>query len=166
MQTICVDIAQCEYLYQYNSYMKKMNPYPEVLMNFSGTVTRTLIKKFIMESSGRHASYLILLASFIRPQLSKASLWWHGSISWLWGPIYAALIVTEEQRDAIAKLYQENRRSFSTISNNQDKSRILIPQSETDPECQYCLYRPCITNECNRQLWWEHHNHVPSDTKT
>ena len=75
------------------------------------------------------------------------------------------LIVTEEQREAIAKLYQENGWSFSTISNNQDNSpsRILIPQSETDPECQYCLCRPCITNECNRQLWWEHHNHEPSD---
>ena len=38
-----------------------------------------------------------------------------------------------------------------------------IDQDVNAEECQYCYCRPCITNEANRQLWWELHDTEPSD---
>ena len=36
-----------------------------------------------------------------------------------------------------------------------------IPQSPDEAECMFCLCRPCITHEHNRQFWWEDNNEAP-----
>ena len=36
-----------------------------------------------------------------------------------------------------------------------------IPQSPDEEECRFCLCRSCITNEQNRQFWWEDNNEAP-----
>ncbi len=41
-----------------------------------------------------------------------------------------------------------------------------IAQDESQDECPYCYCRPCITNERNRQLWWEDENAEPNHTNT
>ncbi|KAJ8304735.1 hypothetical protein KUTeg_018318 [Tegillarca granosa] len=38
-----------------------------------------------------------------------------------------------------------------------------LQQNEQEPECQYCLCKPCITNENNKQLWWEDEPLPPRD---
>ena len=42
----------------------------------------------------------------------------------------------------------------------------VISQNQEETECPYCLCRPCITNEQNRQLWWETENHPLSQRNT
>ena len=36
-----------------------------------------------------------------------------------------------------------------------------IPQSPDEEECRFCLCRPCITYEQNRQFWWEDNTEAP-----
>jgi len=39
----------------------------------------------------------------------------------------------------------------------------IIEQDHTENECAYCLCKPCITHEKNRQLWWEDEDHEPQE---
>ena len=39
--------------------------------------------------------------------------------------------------------------------NNVDEERFVILQNIDREECPFCLCRPCVTHENNRQLWWE-----------
>ena len=36
-----------------------------------------------------------------------------------------------------------------------------IPHSPDEEESRFCLCRPCITHERNRQFWWEDDNEAP-----
>ncbi|OWF41269.1 hypothetical protein KP79_PYT18901 [Mizuhopecten yessoensis] len=82
------------------------------------------------------------------------------------------LVVNEEQRNAISQLFQEKHWEYSEKNNEGDCqeesasmtpdtsnqvtcSGFTIPQDTDSDECQYCLCRPCITNERNKQQWWE-----------
>jgi hypothetical protein len=38
-----------------------------------------------------------------------------------------------------------------------------IEQNDDFDECQYCLCKPCITHENNRQMWWETENQIPHE---
>ena len=39
--------------------------------------------------------------------------------------------------------------------NNVDEERFVILQNIDREECPFCLCKPCVTHENNRQLWWE-----------
>lgn len=42
----------------------------------------------------------------------------------------------------------------SSDTSQDDIPGFQIPQVEGRLECSHCLCKPCITDECNRQLWW------------
>ncbi|CAC5379244.1 unnamed protein product [Mytilus coruscus] len=78
-----------------------------------------------------------------------------------------SLEVTQEQREAIYHFFAHNDWEFKDISgenasveeNESNEGDFFIAQDENSEECPNCLCRPCITNERNRQLWWENENH-------
>ena len=83
-----------------------------------------------------------------------------------------SLEVTQEQRDAIYHFFSHSGWEFKEVQNDQDQvnneeicddysfhGNYFIEQNENFEEYAYCLCRPCITNEGNRQLWWESENH-------
>lgn len=43
----------------------------------------------------------------------------------------------------------------SDSQGNDDGDGFLIPQDPEEARCPHCLCQPCITNEVNRQFWWE-----------
>lgn len=85
-----------------------------------------------------------------------------------------SLEVTQEQRDAIYHFFAHNDWDFHEVHLDKNNESIeensdcnyeeySIQQDQELPECPHCLCRPCITNEQNRQLWWEDANHEPSE---
>lgn len=38
---------------------------------------------------------------------------------------------------------------------NVEEEKFVIPQDNNRDECPFCLCKPCITDDNNRQLWWE-----------
>lgn len=46
--------------------------------------------------------------------------------------------------------------------NDSNVTNFRIQQDHDQEECIYCLCRPCITDERNRQLWWESENSPPN----
>lgn len=93
------------------------------------------------------------------------------------------------QRDTIEQLFTHNDWNFepldlSEVQENEVKSgadsttqtfdehtgtsgdetevHFHIMQDISKEECPYCLCRPCITSEENRQYWWETENEVPN----
>ena len=73
-----------------------------------------------------------------------------------------SLEVTEEQRDAIHQFFNyydwelievQNPGNQTTNNDENNDGDYFIQQDENFDECPYCLCRPCITNERNRQLW-------------
>jgi hypothetical protein len=41
-------------------------------------------------------------------------------------------------------------------------SEYIDPHDPDADECKHCYCRPCITDESNRQLWWERQPRIPS----
>ena len=86
-----------------------------------------------------------------------------------------ALEVTEEQKEALRAFYAHNDWEFNELDIiDQNNSNDCESQAETveqyqiahDPEfaeCTHCLCRPCITDERNRQSWWENASHAPNN---
>ena len=37
----------------------------------------------------------------------------------------------------------------------EEEPGLVIPPIMEEDECPYCLCRPCVTDDSNRQLWWE-----------
>ena len=79
-----------------------------------------------------------------------------------------SLMVNEEQQKVIFDLFLENDWEYQEIDTPQDvpmevddenRSSYRIPQDNECDECIYCLCKPCITSERNRQMWWESQNH-------
>ncbi|CAG2249384.1 unnamed protein product [Mytilus edulis] len=81
-----------------------------------------------------------------------------------------ALEVTEEQKEVIYNLFCHNNWDYTEIEikenkeenketneagDSEDFEEFLIEQNENFDECPYCLCKPCITHENNRQMWWE-----------
>lgn len=79
--------------------------------------------------------------------------------------------VTESQKNAIIQLFQDcnwelDQRSIpqQAIGNEErqaeeeehrpDEPQFIIQMDENAERCPFCLCRPCITDETNRQLWW------------
>jgi len=86
--------------------------------------------------------------------------------------------VTNLQHDVIHNLFGHNDWEFEEVpqANEEDNVPIepqedgqpdgpgyIIPQNSEENECPYCLCRPCITSEDNRQMWWEDRNHAAHD---
>ena len=75
-----------------------------------------------------------------------------------------SLRVTELQRETIMALYNHHDWTFDEIElpevnvSQEDQAayqmNFQIQQDAGRDECPYCLCRPCITDESNRQLWW------------
>lgn len=45
---------------------------------------------------------------------------------------------------------------------HEENTHFHIEQDPDEEECRYCLCKPCITSERNRQLWWEDEDTNPS----
>lgn len=50
--------------------------------------------------------------------------------------------------------------------NDEVVPQFIIPHNLEETECRYCLCKPCITNEQNRQLWWETKSQPPHQRNT
>lgn len=86
-----------------------------------------------------------------------------------------SLEVTQEQRDAIYYFFTHNEWEFKEVQNCQNNGEnspdisdgdFFIEQDENDDECEHCLCKPCITDERNRQLWWETENQIEHERNT
>lgn len=89
-----------------------------------------------------------------------------------------AIQVTETQRETIRHLFNHNDWDFqevpieestdqSNLSNNdQETEEFIIYQNQEAEVCQYCLSRPCITSETNRQMWWIEEPETPNRSNT
>lgn len=84
-----------------------------------------------------------------------------------------SLEVNEEQIEAIRAFFAHNDWDFNEVNiGNNDNSvssettddlpqeNYSIEHDPESPECPHCLCRPCITNEQNRQMWWESQEHA------
>ena len=84
------------------------------------------------------------------------------------------------QYEAISNLFQENHwdleesratganpDNYAANANNMDTDMhtdemdYCIPYVEGHEVCPFCFCCPCITNEGNRQFWWENQNQPP-----
>ena len=76
--------------------------------------------------------------------------------------------VTAEQKQKIIQLFRENSWEVQEVDSLEiDASKISAPgyvieKKEENQECPYCFCKPCVTDETNRQLWWETENHTPN----
>ena len=89
-----------------------------------------------------------------------------------------SLEVTQEQRDAIYYFFAHHDWDFKEVSTNhnnnipdtenteENSGNFFIEQDQEADECPFCLCRPCITNEQNRQMWWEEQDHAPHERNT
>lgn len=93
-----------------------------------------------------------------------------------------SLLVTEEQRNTIRHLFEHYEWEFNEANSTQDnacvnqstqtnedenadsqdnqpgmedENRFIIQHDQDCAECPFCFCKPCITNERNKQLWWE-----------
>ena len=92
-----------------------------------------------------------------------------------------AIKVTELQHDVIQRVFAHHDWDYEEVSleelveqssahhqddedgDEYDIPGFVIEQDSTAEECPYCFSRPCITNEDNRQLWWEEQDNEPRD---
>ena len=74
------------------------------------------------------------------------------------------LLMTEEQRQTVEALFTHNdweyteagqREQSGDFDNGPDTPDFVIEQNQDAEECEYCLCRPCITDESNQQFWWQ-----------
>jgi hypothetical protein len=90
------------------------------------------------------------------------------------------LKVTKSQKVAVKEFFEKQHWEFIEIQGDDDTSLkhvcsedtedfdistatpgYTIKQNETEDECPFCLCRPCITDDSNRQLWWKHEPSQP-----
>jgi hypothetical protein len=72
--------------------------------------------------------------------------------------------ITETAASTCVLVDAETQTDNNDAENNADQSEninehFIIQQDPNQEECVYCFCRPCITNESNRQLWWESNTH-------
>lgn len=79
------------------------------------------------------------------------------------------LNITKEQEHLIKKLFQEQNWDYAeAASQSKDEfdpekyePSFVIPQRENEEECPFCMCRPCITDDSNRQHWWAANSSLP-----
>ena len=72
------------------------------------------------------------------------------------------LNVTQEQWDTIEHLFAYYDWKFDEVESSDlsipcgadFKPGYIVEQSLTAEECPYCLCKPCITDDSNKQQWW------------
>jgi hypothetical protein len=74
--------------------------------------------------------------------------------------------ITETATSTCVLVDAETQTDNNDAENMADESENInehftIQQDPNKEECVYCFCRPCITNESNRQLWWEPNTHPP-----
>lgn len=80
--------------------------------------------------------------------------------------------VTPEQREVIYAMWAHNDWDIEEVATQESQTPsnnitdFVIEQSMSDPECPFCLCRPCITSEQNRQMWWEQECHTPDEANS
>ena len=102
------------------------------------------------------------------------------------GKSVISLKVTEEQKELIYAMWAHNEWNVELANDetgngnlcaqcnrnlpaqlgpedNIDGHDFHIASQEGEAECPHCLFRPCVTSQCFRQLWWETENHEPCD---
>ena len=91
------------------------------------------------------------------------------------------LVVTEKQKELIQAMWAHNGWELE-LDNEHDEDGAIgdnssqldsdsitgfrTSQDESEPECQFCLCRPCITDETNKQLWWETEASPPQESNS
>ena len=77
------------------------------------------------------------------------------------------ILMTNEQRLAVRFFFGHNGWEYTEADKSvreQDyedehlEPGYVIPQDSAAEECIHCLCRPCITSDCNQQMWWETDN--------
>jgi hypothetical protein len=88
-------------------------------------------------------------------------------------PCTLSLKVTRLLRDTIFHMFKHSGWDFNEVTNptaddarnnrddEEDFPPFVIQQDNEAVECTHCLCKPCITSECNIQLWWETENNAP-----
>jgi hypothetical protein len=93
------------------------------------------------------------------------------------------LSLTQQQKEAIHGLFVEKgwqysevtktseaQSNTSEIQSNNDvdtyEPGYVIAQHLDEEECPFCLCKPCITNDRNRQQWWQHIPKPPHQLNT
>ena len=85
-----------------------------------------------------------------------------------------SLIVTEEQKETLLSMfgyYGVNDSKVTQVNEatqtdeiteesdggagEENENSFIIHQDPNSEECPFCMCKPCITDENNRQLWWE-----------
>ena len=52
-------------------------------------------------------------------------------------------------------------RVCQSAEHGETEDPFVISQNEDAEECPFCLCKPCITDERNRQMWWETETYLP-----
>ena len=82
------------------------------------------------------------------------------------------ILMTNEQRLAVQFFFGHNGWEYTETDRSvreQDyedehlEPGYVIPQDSAAEECIHCLCRPCITSDCNQQMWWETDNQPPHE---
>ena len=68
---------------------------------------------------------------------------------------------SHNRNEAASQTASENEHDSSSEI-NEEFQEYYIPQSSDEEECRFCLCRPCIIHERNKQFWWEQQNVAPS----
>ena len=63
--------------------------------------------------------------------------------------------VDKEVQTNVDTGYSDLKTDTGDSDNNLDEERFVILQNIDREECPFCLCRPCVTHENNRQSWWE-----------
>ena len=80
--------------------------------------------------------------------------------------------MTREQRQMIRGIFDMNDWEYVELghhtsdneSDHDDQPDVpgyIIGQDPNSPECEFCLCRPCITDEKNHQFWWNTEPEAP-----
>ena len=85
-----------------------------------------------------------------------------------------SLYVTQEQRELIYAMWAHNDWDIEEATSHSPGpveldgpiTDFVIEQSSTDQECGFCLCRPCITDQTNRQMWWETESHAADQSNS
>jgi len=82
--------------------------------------------------------------------------------------------VTPEQKETINQLFNHYNWEYKELHTQSQSTEIsatspspldveqfTVVQNEDAEECQHCFCRPCMTDDSNRQMWWESENAAP-----
>lgn len=77
------------------------------------------------------------------------------------GILIQHLFISDSSLLVDAETQTDSQDHTEEINDNDEEvnQHFRIQQDPNSTECIYCFCRPCITDEVNRQLWWETDTH-------